>query len=163
MKKLEINIPDGHEIDLDKSDLSKGIVFFKEVKKKLTYDDIAKELFHNKDGYYITSDADISPCNFGDYPCLECNVAATWEQLESILALNMLCNVAKYLNGGWSPINKRDKYKWCIRIDDISNELVCETEAKQTSSVYFNTKELAQQAIDILGEEEIRKALTLNH
>ena len=31
------------------------------------------------------------------------------------------------------------------------------------SLVYFKSAELAQQAIDILGEEQIKKALALNH
>lgn len=46
MNKLEITIPEGFEIDQQKSDLSKGIIEFKPIEKKgLSYNDVAKELF----------------------------------------------------------------------------------------------------------------------
>jgi len=35
MKNIKIQIPTNHEIDQEKSDLSKGLVCFKEVKKQL--------------------------------------------------------------------------------------------------------------------------------
>ena len=42
--QLQINPPEGYEIDHDRSGLSKGIVHFKECKKKLTYSDIAEKM-----------------------------------------------------------------------------------------------------------------------
>ncbi len=143
MEKLQINCPAGYEIDTDKSDLSKGIVYFKESKKYLSYNDVAKELFYHN---------------------YEKNNSTTKEQLESILALNMLCNVAKHLNGDWLPkINSSGKHRnYCICF--TSNKFVIDDFTYvQHSNVYFKSKELALQAIEILGEETIMKALTLNH
>jgi hypothetical protein len=85
------------------------------------------------------------------------------EQLESILALNKLCNVAKYLNKEWLP-NWDDtyekKYYFSISLDEL---LICPIYTTNDGAVYFKTKELAQRAIEILGEKEIKKALILNH
>lgn len=168
MKKLEINIPEGHEIDLDKSNLSKGIVFFKEVKRTLTYEGIANKLFSKKT-YWITDYGQININQEGlenYFTCYNSNNADSREQLESILALNKLCNVAKYLNGDWLPRSHPD-YVYYIQLGSeyskISKTTSFGTGMCLSSIVYFKTKELAQQAIEILGEKEIRKALTLNH
>lgn len=48
MNKLQINPPEGYEIDQDKSNLSKGIIYFKECVKTLTYENVANTLFKNK-------------------------------------------------------------------------------------------------------------------
>jgi hypothetical protein len=54
MKKLEIEIPQGHEIDQEKSDLSKGLVVFKKVEEKwpTSWEDLGKLI-----GYLVTSDS----------------------------------------------------------------------------------------------------------
>ena len=160
MEKLQINCPEGYQIDQDKSNLSEGIVYFKEIKKQLTYDDVAKNLF-SKCYYYTAASGNIDKIKSlrtQEYYCS--NNAASREQLESLLALNKSINVANYLNDDWIP--KTGQTKYFIYLSD--EELVIKTHNSVLYGlVYFKTKELAQQAIDILGEEEIKKALTLNH
>lgn len=153
----------GHKIDTEKSDLTKGIVYFKEIKKSLTYKDITKELFYEKNVFYIT---DSKENKISTYKVIHSyhhiNNSLSSEQLESILALNMLCNVAKYLNGDWLP-KLVDCYKHYIKIDTNNELFIGYSNQTMSSEVYFKSKELAQQAIDILGKETIIKALTLNH
>jgi hypothetical protein len=164
MKTLNIEVPEGYEIDKDKSTFER--IVFKEVKEKLSYEDISNKLFIDIT-YYINTEGDI-PYFYGN-SSTPINQATTREQLESILALNKLCNVAKYLNGDWLPDKKRYDTKWFIAIQfedkksDSSSLSINKHETVMYSCVYFKEKRLAQQAIDTLGEEEIRKALTLNH
>ena len=54
MNKIEINIPEGFEIDNEKSNFSKGIIEFKPVEKKLSYEDVTKSLLRYKSGFYLT-------------------------------------------------------------------------------------------------------------
>lgn len=92
-------------------------------------------------------------------------ISKTKDQLESINALNKLCNVAKYLNSPWLPDWTNSHLpKYYIRYNYVSNQLEISNNSMWTNSiVYFKTKELAEKAINILDEEEIKKALTLNH
>ncbi len=163
MNKLQINPPEGREIDQNKSDLSKGVIYFKECKKVFSYEDVAKKLFSERETWFFsTENCDIDCNTNGVNQYATPDNCPTESQLESILALNKLCNVAKYLNGYWLPI--ADNMGYVIYSDMLNDEYVVEAGTNiTTSTIYFKTKELAQQAIFILGEEEIRKALMLNH
>lgn len=165
-KEIKIEVPEGYEIDKDRSTFER--IVFKEVKKAVTYKDIAASIIKHKESFWISSNGSIIGSKSIDSP-EEPNNSSTKEQLESILALNKLCNVAKYLNGDWLPERSRGSYiKWFIGINyeslggPESTLTIGKHNTVQYSIVYFKTKELAQQAITILGEEEIRKALTLN-
>lgn len=76
-------------------------------------------------------------------------------QLEQILALNKLMNVAEYLNEGWKPDWKDPlKSKWYILWDNCSSKFEIGYRNSYISGpVYFKTPDLALQAIEILGEE----------
>ena len=70
-------------------------------------------------------------------------------------------NVAKYLNGDWEPnFTNRNQNKWYIYYDFEDLKLdtgICVY--YRYLVIYFKSKELALQAIEILGEEEVKKAL----
>ena len=74
-------------------------------------------------------------------------------------------NVAKYLNGDWQPDwDDENSRKWYIKIDGKKRILcVSGNYYIQISAIYFNTEELAKQAIEILGEETIRLALCTDY
>lgn len=74
--QLTIDIPEGMEIDLENSDLAKGIVKFK--KKDITYDDILQA--------YAT--------DFG-------GIRVPNHCIDKIIAIAKLMNIAKYYNGDW--------------------------------------------------------------
>lgn len=74
--QLTIDIPEGMEIDLENSNLAKGIVKFK--KKDITYDDILQA--------YAT--------DFG-------GIRVPTHCIDKILAISQLMNIAKFYNKNW--------------------------------------------------------------
>lgn len=157
MNKLEVNIPDGMEIDWQESAKQEKIVF---KDKQLTYKDVCDKLFDK--GHYYTD-------NVGDvhfvYTTNLCpNNATSKHQLECILAKNKLANVARYLNGDW-------KWKWgshnsylimdkSYEEDRCNLQIVKYTCYTERFNILFETEEKAKQAIEILGEETVKLALT---
>ena len=158
MENIKIDIPQGYEIDLENSNLSTGKISFK--KKELTYEDIAKSLFVNNKTYYIDTLGSIGVCNLGTV-YYDSKINCTSEkQAKKLLAINQLMNVAKYLNGDWEPDFKKEVPKFFIYINDKNNIDISANYRIKEYFVYFKTKELTKQAIDILGEETIRLALS---
>lgn len=157
MNKIEIEIPNGKEIDWEASAAQKQIVF---KNKQLTYKVVCNKLFE-EGHYYIDSNGGIrffkitndSPSN-----------ATTIHQLECILAKNKLANVARYLNGEWKwELGSREAFFIMDRsyeeniIDLYIDKYTCYSER---ANVLFKSKEAAQQAIEILGEKTVKLALT---
>jgi len=147
----------GYEWDAGKKEL-------KRIEKKLTYKDVARELF--KDNFIHTID-DLGGYaefyNDGDEGChYRCN-ATSKRQFEKLRAINMLMNVAKYLNDGWQP-DWCDVVKHKYYISMLDGEI---TVGYLTSTpcldVYFKSEELAKKAIEILGEDTIRLALCTDY
>lgn len=162
MKEQIIQIPDTLEI----KEIKDGKIILVEKEKKLTYENVAKKLFpYETSHYYILSNGDIdkiknSPSNY-ELP----NNALSKKQLEKLLAINKLMNVAKYLNGDWQP-NWRDKNedKWYIRFDYSDNMIYIACNQFLCSNCnYFKSEELAKQAIEILGEDTIRLAFCTDY
>lgn len=139
-QELKIEAPEGYEVDWDNS--SKDTIRFKPIKKKVTYADIIKELCSGN-CYYIN------------------NNPTSWRQLQQLLALNKLMNVAKYLNGDWEPDwYNSGETKWGISFNGSQKKIDISVWGTQKyGNVYFKLEELVYQAIEILGEEEIKKAL----
>ena len=138
-KELKIEAPEGYEVDWDNS--SNNVIRFKPIKKKVTYADIIKELCSGN-CYYIN------------------NNPTSWKQLQQLLALNKLMNVAKYLNGDLEPDFTDNKYKFYISYCyDVKKLNVWFKQHTNDGCVYFKSEELALQAIEILGKEEVKKAL----
>lgn len=160
MNKIEINIPEGFEIDNEKSNFSKGIIEFKPVeKKKLSYGDIANQLFKDS-AFWVGSEGLIRkyvPINTKSAP----NNSTSREQLECLMAYNKLRNVAEYLNKESNfKILDANQEKWYLYYELSKKQLNCAVVYGSISShIFFKSKELAKQAIEILGEEEIKKAL----
>lgn len=161
-KEVKIQVPEGYEIDKENSTFE--CVKFKPIKKDLTYEDVAKELFEYKYCVFYDSRGRIyeTPCLDSDC-CLQPNKFKSIKQAEKLLAINKLMNVAKYLNCDWKPDwNDGGGTKYFLGIKEhfcraIYIDFTCNY---NFSIVYFKTRELAQQAIDILGEETIRLALS---
>lgn len=161
-KEVDINslIPEGYEIDKENSTLE--CIKFK--KKKLTYEDVANKLFSYNKAYYLLGDKieSISPTYHSCY--LGADNCTSVKQAMKLAAINKLLNVAKYLNKGWKPNWDDEKeYKWTIHNIERSGVYYCITSAIQESIVYFKTKELAQQAVEILGEDTIKLALSMDY
>lgn len=122
--------------------------------KPITYDDICKDLFYNKDAYYLDESNKVSSwvmtsSNYNDFD--NCTSIA---QAKRMIAFNKLMNIAKYLNGDWKPSFDRDNAKWNINKDgDTYIEMYTRTLNK--SGVYFKSQELTKEAIRLMGEESL--------
>lgn len=160
MKEQIIQLPDTLEI----KEIKDNKIILVEKEKKLTYDYVANKLFPDgKIHFYID-----------DGGCINTSVSRTYnytckynansrKQLEKLLAINMLMNVAKYLNDNWQP-NWKDEQecKYYITIHDNTIE-VESISVLRCIEVYFKSEELAKQAIEILGEETIKLALCTDY
>lgn len=155
INEIKIDVPEGMEAYLENS-----TVKFKPIKKKLTYNDIAKELFKNKKTYYSDIFCNIRFIDKAESSYNDINNCISEKQLKKLLAINQLMNVAKYLNNGWQPNwNNNDEAKYFILIDYNSKIIVDCNTCYVYNFIYFKSKELAKQAINILGEETIKLAL----
>ena len=122
--QLTIDIPEGMEIDLENSDLAKGIVKFK--KKDITYENVKDALKLGKN------------CK---------SIIINESNASKLVALNKLMNIAKYYNGNWkSDWSNQEEYKYFI----IYNSDTYKVDHGWTtiySNIYFKNKKDAQAVI----------------
>lgn len=154
--ELTIEIPDGKIVDWDESKKQNKIVL---KDKRLTYSDACRKLFVGYGWFFTDAEGGIHHTLGGNtYSCA--NNSATKHQLECILAKNKLANVAKYLNDGWNPTV--GDTAWYIISYSHNNIDIVDADFQHShcsSRIIFKTKEFAQQAMEILGEETIKLAL----
>lgn len=148
-KELKIEAPEGYEVNWDNS--SMNTIRFKPIKKKITYEDIISNIKATNIGVSVQ----FGLTKIGS----DCFITSE-KQLEQLLALNKLMNVAKYLNGDWK-INWRSKQEKYYIVYDYWKYVLTVTCSNcfQSTLVYFESPSLAKQAIEILGEDEVKKAL----
>lgn len=110
-KEIKIKVPEGYEIDEENSTFE--CIKFKPIKKWLTYKDVAEELFGDDICFFINRRGEIF---FIEQLTAkeDKNNATTKKQLERLLALNQLLNIAEYYNKK-SP--KEGEYIYCISFD----------------------------------------------
>lgn len=153
-KEIKITPPEGYEIDKENSTFEK--IVFKKIEEKLTYEKIIDKLFAHKHNYYISVDGNIGK-SYKGYKCL--NTAPTKHQLERLLEINKLMNVAYYLNDGWEPDwRNTSEGKYSIIFNGFIYTIENNVWANR-GGVVFKSMELAEQAIEILGKEVIKTAL----
>ena len=152
--ELTIEIPEGKIVDWEESKKQNKIVL---KNKRVTYENVCEKLLGNN-FYYINSNG----CIAYDASRYTPNCAKTKHQLECILAKNKLANVAKYLNDGWSDgwTLAECNHATYLTLNNMGN-IVCRRIHSDYvyAQVMFKTKELAQQAIEILGKETVKLAL----
>ena len=95
-KEIKINIPKGYEIDKENSTFE--CIKFKPSKKYFTYKDICAKLFkENSPGYYVDPNGRVQVTRAEAFITAP-NNAPSKKQLERLLALNQLMNIAYYYN-----------------------------------------------------------------
>lgn len=159
MKQITITVPDNCELKQDGNTYT--VV---ERKKKLTYEDVARELFL-KQCFYIRTDGQIECVDGLPSACvMDLTNCTSEKQAKKLLAINKLMNVAKYLNGDWQPDWDNVEHKYCIFYSNQHKTLEIDSYCSvQYGVICFKSKELAQQAIEILGEETIKLALCTDY
>lgn len=157
-KTIEVKIPDGYIFDKDNS--TENIIRFKPIKKKITYQDVKEKLFpESHSSFYFGKEGAIVQTFNIKYLSKELLLATSQRQLQQIRALNKLMNVAKYLNGDWEP-NWNDEFEDKIYFYYSYGKLnICAKRYSNFGCVCFKTIDLAHQAVEILGKEEVKKAL----
>lgn len=121
--------------------------------KPITYDDVCKELFLEKKTYWLGN----KKTNYF-YPDVvsfnDINNSTSEAQVKRWAAFNKLQNIAKYLNGDWSPNFCNIEKKWAIvkegeifssKYNQITND----------ASIYFKSESLANEAIEIMGKDSL--------
>lgn len=99
MKELKIQVPEGYEIDEENSTFE--YIKFKPIKKDITYEDVCNTIFVNNDTYFISNRGYIHKGlvpDWDDTILPDRHIATNEKQLERLLALNQLFNIAEYYN-----------------------------------------------------------------
>ena len=125
--QLTIDIPEGMEIDLENSDLTKGIVRFKQ--SIITYKDVKDTL---KLGINCKS------------------IMVNKNNVSKLVTLSKLMNIAKYYNGDWKPDwRSLMESKYYIYYSTRSNTYgVANTSNTNYGNIYFRLYEDAKAVID---------------
>lgn len=155
-QSLEFKIPEGYIFDKDNS--TENVIRFKPIKKKITYQDVKEKLFpKSSPSYFLGHDGAIMQTFNIKYLSRELLLSTSIQQLEQIRALNKLMNVAVYLNSNCNETLELPGY-WYIYAD--GKELkAARWVVSRSSLVAFKLEKLVYQAIEILGEDEVKKAL----
>ena len=133
--QLTIDIPKGMEIDLENSNLAKGIVKFK--KKDITYENVEDALKLGKN------------CK---------NIIINESNASKLVTLSKLMNIAKYYNGDWKPDwSNTDEYKYYIIYSYKDNIYAIDYSYYYTySTIYFKNR---KDAIAVINNPNFRDIL----
>ena len=135
--QLTIDIPEGMEIDLENSNLAKGIVKFK--KKDITYENVENALKLGKN------------CK---------SIIINESNASKLVALSKLMNIAKYYNGDWKPDWYSYASKFSISFNHTSRKYIVDSSDYRTSgNVLFKKSEDAQAVIDNPNFRDILDAI----
>lgn len=149
-KELKIQAPEGYEIDKENSTFER--IKFKPIKKDITYEDVCNTLFKNDTGYFIDRYGEISFYNIGTNR-FDANNAPNGQQLNRLLALNQLLNIATYYN---SRVKESDGLYMISYIKFYDLYCVSTSTPYATGiTALFNREEDAQAVIDNPNFREI--------
>ena len=119
----------------------------------ITYDDVLKELYYEKTAYWASS-SNIRHTKTGEGSYNDINNCASEAQCKRIVAFNKLQNIAKYLNKGWNPdFPGSNNYTICKNY--AGGYSLLGNRKCQAGAIYFRTKDLANEAIRLMGEESL--------
>jgi hypothetical protein len=140
MKTFNIEIPEGYEIDQEKSTFEK--IVFKEIKKRLpkTWEELTKV-----EGYYVGTSGYV--CDYqGATIGSNKNLFATKEQVEAAIAMAQLSQLRDAYRQGWKPDWLELKDKYCILYSNsrplVSSFLTMEY------FLAFQSKEIAKEFLE---------------
>lgn len=123
--------------------------------KPITYDDICKELFLDKNAYWVSCQNGISQevqtlSHYKD--AVNCITPA---QAKRYAAFNKLQNIAKYLNKGWKPNFTDGTQNWLISKKRNEEYKAMFSYSDNCGIVYFKSKCLVNEAIRLMGKDSL--------
>ena len=119
----------------------------------ITYDDVLKELYYKKTAYWVSS-SNIKHATTGEGSYNDINNCASKAQCKRMVAFNKLQNIAKYLNKGCNPdFPGSNNYTICKNY--AGEYSLLGNRKRQAGAIYFMTKDLANEAIRLMGEESL--------
>lgn len=129
--ELTVQIPEGMEIDKENSTFE----FIKFKPKSLTYENVQKK-------------------SFPYTHCVTCNRS----HVEKLEVYRKLLEVADYLNGVWKPDwNNQCQTKYIITFNHDNHEFrILARSFMDTAFPPFKSADLAKQAIEIIGESDLK-------
>ena len=137
--QLTIDIPKGMEIDIENSDLIKGIIKFRS--KYITYNDIVNSA--------NSIDSISALVQSGDMLKLE--------------AMEQLMSIARYYNKGWKPNWNESEAKYYIKFNFSNGKFYIDYNNNLTNGgVYFKNLDDAQSVIDNPNFREILDTIFKN-
>ena len=120
--------------------------------KPITYDDICKDLYYNKDVYFLAGSR-LSSCVMNSLNYKDFDNCASIAQAKRMIAFNKLQNIAKYLNGDWKPNFKDGSKNWYIYKDILYG--VTFNYTTNQGIVNFKNADLADEAIRLMGKDSL--------
>lgn len=144
-KELKINIPEGYEIDKEKSTFEK-IVFKKKENKPRSWKEYLCSGNHPNRLWFINQRISSTECNVKDFDLnrSNCHMAAylpSKELAEAFLAMMQLMSLRQAWIGDWKPDWIRKTNNHCINICD--NEYNVAEYARAHQALSFPTREMA--------------------
>ena len=137
LNDLHVECPKGYSIDVEHSDLSKGIIKFKN--DNITYIDIEDALNLEEDRTAI---------------------AANVYNVNKLIAIDKLINIAKYYNKDWKPDwNNQDEHKYCIILNSHRIYVIDYGCQIIHNIIYFKNRKDAQDVIDNPNFRDILDAI----
>ena len=125
--------------------------------EKKSLDEIMRSLYYKKEAFFVDMFGKVKSNQTTLYS--DRNNCTSREHIDKWLSINDLLNVACFINQNWLPDweNKSEKkYTFSVNGENVG---VQQVEAPM-SIVYFPSEDLAQQAIDIIGNEKLIRILT---
>lgn len=151
-KELKIQVPEGCEIDKENSTFER--IKFSPINKNITYEDVCNAMLKNKTNYYINNVGRIEDVTL-ETQIFDKNNATNRKQLERLLVLNQLLNIAEYYNRNTAELNV--KYRICYDSTNYYYKVVPYAYYNFTYSLeaLFNNEEDAQVVINNPNFQEI--------
>lgn len=145
-KEVKIQVPEGYEIDKENSTFE-CVKFKPIIKKNITYEEVCKNLFGRDKVSFYTTDRGMTDSDIIDYYATDKNNATNRKQLERLLALNQLLNIAEYYN----KLHPTTNYPVTIGYNTISNVyyiIGASTKFLQGIKAIFNSREDVKAVIN---------------
>lgn len=151
-KKLKINIPEGYEIDREKSTFEE--IIFKKVEDPLaklpkTWEEYCKQTKDYVSYLWSSPNSIISSWFEGSY-----NEFSTKERVKQYVALGKLLQLRDYWVKGYS------EFRYAVYGDRLDGTAICDWRVNSNHPLTFPTKEIAEKFKECFGDL-IKKAYPL--